>query len=435
MLQDLIKHPRLAKPIAVMRVIYDDINRTDLLRQATAMAYVTLLSIVPSLAVVFVLIGVFSPVVGQSGGVLEQARGFILDNLAAGTGESVVTHLEGLIANLDLAKVGWSSFAGALVSLVLLLKQIETALNQVWSVRKARNLVVRFIYFWTFLTLGVFVASMLVGMSSGFRLPSFLSNDLIKSSVESVPTSSLTWLVTYIVEIGFFFLLYKIVPNCQVSMREAAAGGLLAGTLFHFASRFYGIFISKFANYQLVYGAIAAFPVFLMWLYICWLIILFGAVAAWRYGQGMPEETGHTIDVPLNAMDRLRNIHLQSIVPLVCMLAIYQRFAEAKGQGISGRELAVNLHLHATWVLDGLESLAQLGYIIESQPTTDHEGRYYPAIPPEKVKVKDLQARLAQPSTAWLKEWELDSKLKTALSKLTPETPSVPLSLAELVGA
>ena len=159
---------------SIISVLIQDLIRTDVLKQASVMAYVTLVSLVPSLVAVFAVIALFSPMLGDDSTLVDQLRGFVLSNLTPSSAETVVGYLERMLSRLDVASLGWSAFASVMVSLILLLRQIEEALNQIFLVRASRNPFTRFMYFWTFLSLGALVLGFSVGAASGFDLQAFL---------------------------------------------------------------------------------------------------------------------------------------------------------------------------------------------------------------------------------------------------------------------
>src|SRR5690606_30928638 len=74
-----------------------------------------------------------------------------------------------------------------------------------------------------------------------------------------------------------FTLIYSAVPNARVPLRHALIGGLFAAVLVEVAKALFGLFVSLFPGYQLIYGAFATVPLFLLWIYLSWLIVLFGA--------------------------------------------------------------------------------------------------------------------------------------------------------------
>ena len=407
-----------------LKILNHDLKRNDMFKQASAMAYITLFSLVPSLAAVFTLISVFRPFLGENSDIMLQVKGFMLDNLAAGSGSQVVKYLDTFLANLDLKKIGISSFAGLLITLLLLLRQIEEALNHIWMVPKGRNIFKRFFYFWAFLTLGAFILSVVIGLTSDFNFSHLLSFD---SSLKKTSTSFFSGISTLVGEFAFFFLLYKTVPNTTVSFKEAAVGALVGSFLFHQASRFYGLYIKSFTNYQSLYGALAALPLFLFWLYICWLIILIGAVVAWRVREGFHfEDKKDYIDDLLKPENHLSSTHLRAMLPFFIVLEIYRKFNEGHGIGRNCRELATGLKVPIDWIFENVESLKKLGLIVASKDSSEKSddiddpfnARLFPAYPANSVKISQLFCVLTAPTVQWMSSWhnELPIDFQKALS-------------------
>ncbi len=394
-------------------VIWDDVIRCDLLKQASAMAYITLFSLVPSLAAVFTLLSLFTPLLGSNSHLMTSMRGFILQNLAAGSGTQVVDYLEQFLKQLDLQKIGMTSFAGIVVTLILLLRQIEQALNRIWLVRQDRNMVTRFVYFWTFLTLGMFAGSIVIGVVSGYRIQELIDVTAVVGK-RSFISQTISSVVTWGVWVGFFFLAYKVIPNCPVGRREAGIGAVVAATLIHQGSRLYGYYASNFTNYKNIYGALAAVPVFLFWIYICWAIILFGALIAWRIQQGFPSsEAEETVDKVVTPLDRIRNLRIQEMLPLAVLIVVHRHFASGNGRPVALDEIVVKSKLPQDWILDACEALIQLGLIAEAK-VADGPGEllresrtgYLPSKPSEMVNIADLNSSLAAPAFEWLDGWQ-----------------------------
>lgn len=408
-----------------LKVLNHDLERNDMFKQASAMAYITLFSLIPSLAAVFTLISVFRPFLGENSDFMVQIKGFILDNLAAGSGTHVVKYLDTFLANLDLKKIGISSFAGLLITLLLLLRQIEEALNRIWMVPKGRNFFKRFFYFWAFLTLGAFILSIVVGVTSDFDFSNLLSFD--SSSLKKSSNGFFSSMGTLIGEFAFFFLLYKMVPNTSISFKEAAIGALLGSFLFHQASRFYGLYIKSFTNYQSLYGALAALPLFLFWLYICWLIILIGAIVAWRVREGFHfEDKKDFLDDLLKPENHLSSTHLRTLLPFFIALEVYRKFTEGAGAGRSCKELATALKVPIEWVFENVDSLKKLGLVIACKNRTEKDNdiddpfgeQLFPAFPPNSVKLSQLFTVITDPTIQWMTSWhnELPIDFQKALS-------------------
>lgn len=391
-------------------LIYQDMLRCDLFKHAYAMAYVTLFSLVPSLAAVFSLVSLFKPFMGQDNNPVEMLKDLTMKHLAEGSGSEVIAHIDGFIANLDITKIGLTGFAGMLITLILLLKQIEVAFNRIFQINEPRNILVRFVYFWTFLTLGTFIISLSVGILAGFN-----ASNLLPWGGQPVHQNPL--LASLFAKSGtfiFFSLLYKFVPNCYVPLKNAAIGSAIATLLLDLATRFYGVYTGSFTNYKAVYGALAAVPIFLFWIYILWVITLLGSVLTWRSQQGFSTDARlASPDANISTQDFQRNILIQSHVPLVLLIAIHQRFqnADFEHKGVQGDELAQKLALPSPWVRQGLDFLLKKGLIIYAGAEGGEtlfdmmEVKYFPSQPAGQVLISDVQSKLEEDFFHWTQGW------------------------------
>ncbi|MBM4250539.1 MAG: YihY family inner membrane protein [Deltaproteobacteria bacterium] len=398
----------------VGRIFIQDIVRCDLTKQASAMAYVTLLSLVPSLVAIFCVLSLFTPLLGKGSSLIDQAREFILENLASDSGEAAVSYLDRMISKISLATIGWSSFASVLVTLILLLRQVEEALNRIWLVRKGRNVFIRFMYFWTFLTLGMVIVAIGVGVTASLSFPALFS------STSSVSIGPMAWIIGRFTELLgsfiFFFFLYKIGPNCAVGTKNAALGALVAGTALQISGWLYGIYVRDAKNYQTLYGALAQVPIFLVWLYIGWIIILIGALVSWRLQEGFPVQgEEEALDQSKSPVEQLRNMQFKAALPWVSLLAIHQQFAAGSGKGLSGQDLAHKMRLPASWVTEALDALQSLGYVVAgktqgsvSSGAPQVTDPYFPTAPATNLKVTQVTQDLSSPMEQWLENWHYD---------------------------
>jgi membrane protein len=406
---------RLPRPIARaahgLEILYGDIERCDLFKQASAMAYTTLLSIIPSLAAFFSVLTIFTPVLGKDSHLLAKAQDFIVSNLAQGTGDQVSNVLNNFIEKLDITKIGITSFAGLLITLIMLLKQIEGALNRVWLVRKERSMLMRSMYFWTFLTLGGFVLALAAGILSGFSLDSF--NPFAGAGTRQAANPIFKILVSYSATLVFFFLVYKIVPNCKVSAKEAIVGAVIAAIMFEGAASGFGYYVKNFSKHQAIYGALAALPIFLSWIYICWMIILFGSVISWRVQQGIPERIVEDSNSPkLSTPEvRMREMRMQTIAPFLVLLAIHRTFKDGRGKGISGAELHRELCMPSQWVSDAIETLESMHYVVAANGIAVAEAsdlmtaRYFPSRPTDQVTIEMIRKDLLEAASQSIEKW------------------------------
>jgi hypothetical protein len=197
---------------------------------------------------------------------------------------------------------------------------------------------------------------------------------------------------------------------------HTAIGGVVASILLQVAARAFGIYVANFNSYQTLYGALAALPLFLMLLYICWLIILLGAVVSWRVQLGFPKaQDEDTLDAAKLPKEKLRNVQVRAAMPAITLIAIHRKFSEAKGQGLSAEDLADELKLPVSWLGDSLDALESMGYIVCAQrPASVTQGvdaeteAYFPAFPASSIQLEKLFADLDSPITEWLENWKHD---------------------------
>jgi membrane protein len=171
-----------------------------------------------------------------------------------------------------------------LVTAVMLMHTVEEALNRIFRVQRRRHLARRLFVYVAVLTLGpaligasLYLTSTLVVNSLGY-----LDLDEYRRTVVSLLAFAFTCLA--------LTLVYLVVPYRDVALRHAAVGGLVAGVLFELAKRGFGLYVAKFPTYTLIYGAFAIIPLFLLWLYLSWAVVLLGAtltaaLPAWRAGR------------------------------------------------------------------------------------------------------------------------------------------------------
>lgn len=401
------------------------------------MAYVTLLSIVPSLAVSFSLMTLFAPILGH-GQFFNDLRSTALSKVTQGTGEEVAAIFERFMTNLDITSIGITGFLGLLISLILLLRQIELIFNKIWLVNQNRNLFVRFVYFWTFLTLGTFLLTLAVGFMASYGL----SQKVIELEGVSKGYSLAKFLPGIVSGSIFFFLLYKIVPNCHVKIVPAISGALFASFLFQIASKGFGIYVHHIADYKLLYGAMAALPLFLMWIYLCWLIILLGAVLTWRLQQGFPafEKDDRQADREPFPRDSFKNDRLQSLTPFIILVYVNQRFVEGERSGVNGQELCTKFKLPREWIFKAVEQLVELKYIVAvgEQGLDDHDfmsSRYFPTIAPNQLSVAEIFKDVLEPINYWIKQWqeEVEWDMAGLLTKINTVADRDSTSLADVL--
>jgi membrane protein len=156
---------------------------------------------------------------------------------------------------------------------ITMMNLIERVFNRIWRVRGERGWTKRILVYWALISLG----PLLIGVSLTLSSQVFMATTDLVSSVPILGALLYT-LVSLALTTATFTLLYVVVPNRDVDWHDAAWGGLVAGLAFELAKRGFSIFITQFPTYSKIYGALAAVPLFLLWVYVSWMITLVGAL-------------------------------------------------------------------------------------------------------------------------------------------------------------
>ncbi len=265
-----------------MEPIYKILNSTTLIvgrvlrrfsedrcfRVASALSFTTLLALVPLITVVFSMLSLFPVFETWS----ISVENFIFQNFVPTAGDAVKSYLHQFSEKAGkLTAVG---LVFLMLSSLLLLATIEDAFNDIWRVDKGRLFFQRLLIYWAVITLGPLLTAVSLSMSS-----TLLSSMVF--SQQSLLANATQFVLRYmpiIFELGAYVLFYKAIPNTEVKFRHALIGGILATVLFELAKLGFAYYILNFKSYQLIYGALATIPIFFVWVYLCWLVMLVGAV-------------------------------------------------------------------------------------------------------------------------------------------------------------
>jgi membrane protein len=160
-------------------------------------------------------------------------------------------------------------------SLLITLDSIESTFNRIWRVPESRPRLVRFLVYWTVLTLGALLAAASLAMSAKlFALP------LFETQQGRMLANLVLTLAPVVIELFAITAIYRVVPHRTIKLRYAFVGASLATLLLEVIKWGLGVYLSNFNSYQTLYGPLAVVPILMMWIYLCWVAILIGASAA-----------------------------------------------------------------------------------------------------------------------------------------------------------
>lgn len=253
------------------------------LRMAASLSYTSLLAIVPLTAIAFAMLAAF-PVFQ---GVREQFQSVLFANLLPDSAAAMRDYFELFVRNT--ARLTAVGIVGLALTAVLLLGTIESSLNAIFRVARPRAVVPRLLAFWALITLG----PLLLGASFSLSTVIFAATRWPGLDILTGPTGWLARFMPTAIIIVLLMFFYVVIPNRPVRLSAAAAGGALAGLLFAGLRGVFGYYVANFPTYQTIYGAVSAIPIFLVWMYLSWTVVLFGAVLTatlgeWRTAGGRP---------------------------------------------------------------------------------------------------------------------------------------------------
>jgi len=238
------------------------------------LAYVTLLSLVPFVVVFFAILSAF-PAFADIRGQVEE---LVFNNFVPAANDVVQNYLTEFVGNAS--EMGVISILVLLGVALLLISNIDKALNHLWRSESRRRPIFTFSIYWMVLTLG----PLLVG--SSIAISSYLVG--LKAFADEY-TPGLGTLVLNLTPffISFFihFVIYMVVPNQRVRPIHAVVGAVCAAILFELGKKLFAMYVTGFPSYQVIYGALAAVPILFVWVYLSWNIVLIGAIVTIQIGK------------------------------------------------------------------------------------------------------------------------------------------------------
>jgi len=343
------------------------------LRTATQLSYASLLAIVPILAICFGLLSAF-PAFER---LRVDAQLLLFQNLVPNAGVEVSDQIATFVENAR-SMTGAGTLA-LMVTAILLLSTINGAFNGIWRVTEPRALGVRIMAYWMVLTIGPLLLGASLSLSSyGFATAVLEHGDR---------AFGLTRLLPFLLTACGFTLLYIVVPARSVAFHHALIGGVVGAALFEFVKWGFGLYLRQFPSYEAIYGAMAAVPVFLVWMYISWAIVLFGAEIA----AAAPE---------WRLLDRLRAGSRGAGPRLALALALLYRLRNAARSGSMLKETALTRGLPA-----GLDQLASVLHALKQHGFAGRSGgRWFLTRDLTAASLQDLLVALdlaLEPGEGW----------------------------------
>jgi len=363
---------RLIRFARVLYVLGRDVSSGQLTLRSMGLVYTTILSLVPLLALSFSVLKAF--------GVYNQLEP-VLSNFLAPLGErgdEITRRIMDFIENINVGVLGALGLALLIYTVVSLIQKIEESFNFIWHVSQERPLSERFSRYLSVLLVGPVLVFSAMGITATVMNATWVRRIL----VVEVLAQLVVWLgdlMPYVLVIGAFTFIYVFIPNTRVRLGPAFIGGITGGVLWQSAGWAFAVFVASAPRYAAIYSGFAIIILFMTWLYLSWLILLFGASVAFysQYPQYL---------VPPGGEPRLSN-RMRERLALAIMYLIAAAYRAAQPP-LTMQEITRRLGVPMHGVSAVLEALQQGGVLA----TVEQPPGYLPARDLSAVSVHEVLA-------------------------------------------
>ena len=259
------------------RYLWTRFQQDGCMRSSAALTYMSLFALVPLITVMFVILSSIPALQGTD----EELQRLLFDFLfpqGAEDEDAISTAKDQVSSALtnftaQAKRLGGPGVAVLIVTAVLMLRNVESTFNKIWRTRTNRSPVSSFLLYWAVLSLGPVLIGLGIGSATYLKIVDEFFAELNVAGL----WRGLLEFAPLLLNAVAFSLLYAAVPNCRVNNRHALVAGILTAIVFNLARMLFGAAIAN-TSYAAIYGAFAAFPLLLLWIYVSWNIVLGGGI-------------------------------------------------------------------------------------------------------------------------------------------------------------
>lgn len=361
---------------------------------AAALSYYTIFGIIP-LAIVVVLIFHSIPEYRKTG---EQLKQFLYEELRLTQIEypnpdrpderiMLTSYLDriidGFFASFDKGSLGLVSALLVIWAALRLLELIEGAFNHMWYVARGRRFVHRVINYWALLTLVPLLLGTGLYVTTQYRL---------LEGFRTGPWAAVTPVVSYLFSLLALFLLYLVMPNAKVQAGPALWAAAVAALVWTCAKWGFGVYVTKLIPYSTIYGVLGLIPLGVFWIYITWLIVLFGLQLAFA--------TQHFLTLEAAEAPKAKEAEGRFIANEMTAVAVAREIAlafENNQAPISTDEICGRLDIPGEFGEKLLHELTSQGLLAR---TSEPKRGYLLARDPKHIRLSDIADAVAAASLA-----------------------------------
>jgi membrane protein len=338
-------------------------------QRAASLAYTTLLSLVPSLAVAFAMLKAF----GGLESIQARVEDLVYTHLVTTSSLQAADYIQKFTERVDAGTIGTVGFLALIITAVSLLNTVAGAFNTVWGVEDRRSLKDRFLTFFALIILG----PLLFGASISITGTILHSQVWTRLSIPGLGPA-LSLLVPLLLTWAGFLLLYVVIPSAPLRLRPALLASLFVAATWEFVKIGFEWYVANLASYGKLYASLSVIPVFLLWLYVGWVIALLGFEVAFFLQH--PEACRGPITL------RAASATVPAREAIRTFVAVAEAFVKG-GKPVTAVQVAQQVPLRDDVASASLAELDRQGYVARVASPPD---AYLPRRAPATVKVADL---------------------------------------------
>ena len=288
-----------------------------------------------------------------------------------------------------------------------MLARVEVTFNQIWSVSEHRDIVRRFVAFWTFITLGTFLITLLLTATLvlaeqylGLGMP---GTRISESNIFNWILFSFNFLV--------FIIAYYFIPNTDVDPLAAAFAGIISGGLFILSKNIYTIYTRNLVVHSYerqIYGSLYVIPFFLVWLYLIWLIVLIGAVISYVFQ--------HRNNLEHLTVGKEDQKGFKALIPAAILITLQKDFLKKDRNGLKLNDIINKIKLPKEKIKEVLKEMENKNLITETK-----EGKYTLLTDVSSLSLWEIYDSPALKKEVEIKEIFLDPEMETVYNYLNTD--------------
>jgi membrane protein len=338
-------------------------------QRAASLAYTTLLSLVPSLAVAFAMLKGF----GGLESIQARVEELVYTHLVTTSSLQAADYIQKFTERVDAGTIGTVGFLALIITAVSLLNTVAGAFNTVWGVEDRRSLKDRFLTFFALIILG----PLLFGASISITGTILHSKVWTRLSIPGLGPA-LSLLVPLMLTWAGFLLLYVVIPSAPLRLRPALLASLTVAATWEFVKIGFEWYVANVASYGKLYASLSVVPVFLLWLYVGWVIALLGFEVAFFLQH--PEACRGPVTL------RAASAAVPAREAIRTFVAVAEAFVKG-GKPVTAVQVAQQVLIPEGMAFEALAGLERQGYVARVAAPA---GAYLPRRAPSSVKVADM---------------------------------------------